>query len=270
MRPLLFVLILSCSAVLRADPIVSASAVNPAVTFHLHLVGDSTMADKPTWPPQPERGWGQLLPQYFRDPTVVINYAVNGRSTKSFIDEGRWEHVRAALRPGDWVIIQFGHNDEKKENPAVYADAATSYRENLRRFVNETRAAQAHPVLATPIARRRFEDTGKLVDTHGAYPDAMRAVAKELDVPLLDLTPATSELLRAYGPERSKQLFLWIAPGEYEELPKGRQDDTHLSAVGADRVAELAIAEMKRLNLDLVAALKPSNPLTHQAHEKAK
>lgn len=223
----------------------------------VHLIGDSTMADKPVWPAQPERGWGQLLPLYFKDPTTVVNYAMNGRSTKSFIDEGRWETVRKALKPGDWLIVEFGHNDEKKDKPAVYAAPDTTYRENLRRFIREAHEAGASPILATPIARRRFEADGKPVDTHGEYPAAMRAVASEEHVPLLEMTNLSTTLLAAYGPERSKQLYLWISPGDYASLPDGRQDDTHLSALGASRMSELAIAELYRLELPLTDLLKP-------------
>lgn len=233
-----------------------ASAPAAPVTFRIHMIGDSTMADKPLEPAQPERGWGQLFPLYTRDPSRVVNYAMNGRSTKSFIDEGRWAKVLAALAPGDWVIIEFGHNDEKREKPAVFADAATTYRDNLRRFVREARAAGANPVLATPIVRRRFDAAGKIVDTHGDYPAALRAVAAEEKVPLLELHDRTHDLVASLGAEPSKKLYLWIAPGEYDSLPKGREDDTHLSAHGASRVSELAIAEIKRLKLPLAEALK--------------
>ena len=153
----------------------------------MHPIGDSTMADKPLEKPNPERGWGQLLPRYFRDPAMVVNHAKNGRSSKSFRDEGLWQPVLDALRPGDFVIIQFGHNDEKKEDPTRYSDPKTTFRENLRRYVSETRAKGARPILATPINRREFDAEGKLKDTHGDYPPAVRAVAAEEKVPLLDL-----------------------------------------------------------------------------------
>lgn len=240
------------------------AAETPPAMAYVHMIGDSTMADKKVWPPQPERGWGQLFPLYFREPHRVVNHAANGRSTKSFIDEGRWEQVRASLRPGDWLIIQFGHNDEKKDKPAVYADAETAYPENLRRFVTEARAAGATPVLATPIARRRFNEDGTLIDTHGAYPASMRRVATAENVPLLELNTLTTQLLERYGVERSKDLFLWIPETDYPsragspESRPGRswEDDTHLSAIGASRVAELAIDEILRLNLEIKVWLK--------------
>ena len=142
----------------------------------LHLIGDSTMADKPKEPANPETGWGQALPALLKpEAGRVVNYAMNGRSTKSFIDEGRWTKVVAALQPGDFVIIQFGHNDEKADKPAVYAAPRGAYQDNLRRFVREARAHGATPLLATPVARRRWNERGELVDTHGDYPAALRA-----------------------------------------------------------------------------------------------
>ena len=170
----------------------------------IHLIGDSTMADKPTEPPNPERGWGQALPRWLNPEFVrVVNHAMNGRSTKSFLDEGRWANVIAMLRPGDFVIIQFGHNDEKDKSPDRYADPWGAYQENLRRFVREARERQAMPILATPVARRKWSNTGELLETHGDYPAAMRAVAGQQHVPLLEMNTLTMELERAHGVERS-------------------------------------------------------------------
>lgn len=215
------------------------------------LIGDSTMADKPIDPPNPEHGWGQLLPRYFVDPSMIRNHAVNGRSTKSFIDEGRWQAVLDELQPGDWVIIQFAHNDEKSENPKLYAAPRGAYADNLRRFVRETRKHGAHPIIATPVMRRRWNEAGEFYDTHGEYPDAGRAVAAAEDVPLLELHRLTQQLIEGHGPAGSKRLFLWIPAGKYGRKPEGYEDDTHFSAYGADRVAALAVQEIIRLGLPL-------------------
>lgn len=223
---------------------------------HLHLAGDSTMADKPMEPPNPEHGWGQLLPRFFRDPSMVVNHAVNGRSTKSFLDEGRWQQVVDALQPGDWVIIQFGHNDEKSEDPKRYAAPHGAYQENLRRFIRDVRAREANPVLATPVARRLWDVAGHLRDSHGEYPEAMRAVAAETKVPLLELNVLSLALVSGHGVEGSKQLFLWIPAGAYQRKPEGWKDDTHFSACGAERVAALAVQEMLRLQLPLARWLR--------------
>ncbi len=215
----------------------------------LHLVGDSTMATKPL--DLPERGWGMALHGLMLDPAMVHNHAMNGRSTKSFLAEGRWARVASLLRPGDFVIIQFGHNDEKVDRPEVGTDAATTFRDNLRRFIRETRAKQATPILATPVARRKFDRAGKLTPTHGAYPDAIRAVAAEEAVALLDLERATAEWLQAAGDEPSKKFFMWIAPGAHPKIPDGRKDDTHFTEAGALKVAELAGAQIKAQKLEL-------------------
>jgi lysophospholipase L1-like esterase len=235
----------------------SAAETSEASAFgRLFLIGDSTMSDKQLDPPNPERGWGQLLPIYLREPGQIRSHASNGKSTKSFIDLGLWEAVRAELRPGDWVIIQFGTNDKNSNSPKRYADPAVAFPENLRRFVREARDAGARPILATPIVQRRFDDAGVQLDTHGEYPAAMRRVAEAENVPLLELYDLTRQLVGAYGPERSKALFLWIEPGEYASRPDGVRDDTHLSAVGASRVAELVAAEFRRLKLPLAEALR--------------
>ncbi len=220
----------------------------------VHLIGDSTMANKPL--DLPERGWGMALPAFFTDPTMIHNHALNGRSTKSFIDEHHWAKVLEELKPGDYVIIQFAHNDEKKEDPKRYTDPATTFRDNLRRYIHETRAKGANPILATPVCRRKFDATGKLESTHDGYPDAMRAVAAEEKVPLLELERATAQWLQSVGDEPSKQFFMWIPPGKYPKLPKGRKDDTHFVEAGATHVAGLAAAEIRRLNLPLAKWLR--------------
>lgn len=223
----------------------------------IYMIGDSTMANKPTAPPNLERGWGQLLPGFFKDPGIVSNHAVNGRSSKSFIDEGRWKTVLDALQPGDWVIIQFGHNDEKKNDTKRYTDPGSSYRDNLRRFVRETREKGASPILATCVVRRRWDAKGEqMIDTHGDYPEATREVAAEEKVPLLEMHNLTRQLELGHGKEGSKHLHLWIPAGVHEQIPDGMKDDTHYSEYGAERVAALAIQEILRLELPLLKWLK--------------
>ncbi len=225
-----------------------AAAVFAAPT--LHLVGDSTMADKPKEPANPETGWGQALPMLLRPEAVrVVNHAMNGRSTKSFIDQGRWAAVVAALRPGDFVIIQFAHNDAKDQDPKRYAAPRGAYQDNLRRFVREAREGGATPILATPVVRRRWSAAGELVETHGDYPAALRAVATEEKVPLLEMNLLTAELERVHGVEGSKRLHLHYAAGIQPRWPEGVKDDTHFSEYGAARVAALAVQEWLRLGL---------------------
>lgn len=212
------------------------------------MVGDSTMADKGT--AIPEWGWGMALGKFLVDRSLVRNHAQNGRSSRSFVAEGRWQKVIDEMRPGDFVIVQFSHNDEKSD-PERHTDPATTFRDFLRKFVSEARARGGIPILATPVERRKFDAAGKLVDTHGEYPVAIRVVAKEQKVPLLELQYATAKLLRDAGPEASKKYFMWIAPGVYPNRPEGAKDDTHFVELGATEVAALAVRQMRELKLPL-------------------
>jgi len=239
----------------------------PAPTIDVYMIGDSTMADKPNPDTNPERGWGQLLPQFFDEQVSVHNFAVNGRSTKSFIDEGKWAAVLGKLKAGDYVFIQFGHNDEKTEDSTRYTDPRTTFRRNLERFVADTRAKGATPVLFTPIVRRKFNAQGGLEDTHGAYPPAVRQVAKAQSVPLIDLQPLTETLVRAAGPEGSKRLYVWVAPGESKMYPDGRQDDTHLSVLGATSVGRLAAFALQQSSLPLGQHVRGASAGTEQDTE---
>lgn len=236
-----------------------AFAPAPRTPVTVYLVGDSTMADKPDPENNPERGWGQSLSLFFDSTTAIHNHAVNGRSTKSFLAEGRWDSVKRVLRPGDFVFIEFGHNDEKIEDSTRYAAADGAYRENLLRFVRDTRAARGTPVLLTPIVRRQWSADGKLADTHGRYPDAVRAVAKDQKVLLIDLERATKELLTSYGAERSKSLFVWTSEGQFPAFPAARSDNTHLSPLGARLVAELVAKRIRALGGILASHVKSSD-----------
>lgn len=221
------------------------------------MIGDSTMADKPSPETNPERGWGQLLPLFFDEGVTVRNLAVNGRSTKSFIDEGRWDAVLGMLKPGDYVFIQFGHNDQKNQDPTRYTTPYSGYRRNLERFVEETRAKGATPVLFSSIVRRSFNEHGVLEDTHGPYPFVARMVAREMEVPFVDLQSMSEELVLREGEEGSRALYVWTAPGEYAMYPEGRRDDTHLSVRGATEIARLAARGLRAAGVPLARHLKP-------------
>lgn len=235
-------------------------------TVTVFMIGDSTMANKPLSKENQERGWGQMLPMYLTGPVKVDNHAVNGRSSKSFINEGRWGKVMEKLRPGDYVIIQFGHNDEKPKADR-HTDPGSTFDDNLRKFVNEARSKGATPILMNSIVRRNFPDQNGiaaeetddkqksveawkvdnpaegeiLVDTHGDYIVAPRNVARELAVFFVDMNTATHELVQNLGTERSKALFMWIPENTYEFCPKGKIDNTHLNIKGAIQVAGLAV-----------------------------
>lgn len=208
--------------------------------FTVFMIGDSTMADKDLKGGNPERGWGHALPRFLTEDVIVDNHAQNGRSSKSFIDEGRWDAVVKKIKPGDYVFIQFGHNDEKT-NPDRHTVPGGSFDDNLRRFVNETREKGGIPVLFNSIVRRNFNEEGVLVDTHGAYLDSPRNVANELQVPFIDMNRITHDLVVEMGVEPSKELFMWVEPNTVPMAPKGKEDNTHLNVYGAKVVAELAI-----------------------------
>lgn len=221
--------------------------------FTIYTIGDSTMADKK---PEvyPETGWCQVLNQYFDESVTVKNHAVNGRSSKSFIDEGRWQTVLDSLNPGDFVFIQFGHNDQKDYDSTRYTTPFGTYTANLEMFVTETREKGATPILFTSIVRRKFGDNGLLTDTHGDYPVATRQVAKKLNVPLIDLQKITEKWVNGLGDEPSKTMFLWTEPND--QFPEGRKDDTHLCESGAKEIARLAMDECKKQNLAFAKQLK--------------
>lgn len=222
----------------------------------LFLVGDSTMADQPLTK-HPEQGWGQALPDFLQDGIDLQNHAMNGRSTKSFRDEGHWQVVMDQLKAGDFIVIGFGHNDQKIQDPARYAEAGTDYRANLASYIDEAQVRNAQVILVTSIQRRQFDDDGKLEETLGDYPAVARKVARDKHVPLVDLNVLTAALLNEVGVEASTALYMHTAPGQYSNLPpEGKQDNTHLQAAGAKKVAGLFVTEVKRQTLPLAVWLK--------------
>ena len=236
----------------------------------IFTIGDSTMANKKLEGGNPERGWGQMLSRYFTDDITIDNHAVNGRSSKSFINEGRWDAVLSKIQKGDYVFIQFGHNDEK-DDPNRHTDPGTTFDANLKKFVEDTRAKGGIPVLFNSIVRRNFgkadgkavanaikqddirngidskapkdsiEEGATLIDTHGAYLISPKNVAKELNVTFIDLNSLTHKLVEGMGPQKSKELYLWVEPKTVPALPNGREDNTHLNVHGASVIAEMAV-----------------------------
>lgn len=200
----------------------------------LFIAGDSTAAQKYA-DAAPETGWGMALPFFLHRGVRVANHAVDGRSTKSFLDEGRLDAVLAELGPGDLLLIQFGHNDQKVADPSRYTEPWTTYQDNLRVFVEGARSRGALPVLATSVERRRFDVDGTALRTHGAYPAAMRETARESDVPLLDIEALSLALWQRLGPEATKTYFNWT---------ETEQDNTHFNPPGAIEVARLAVSEL--------------------------
>ncbi len=222
----------------------------------IFLVGDSTIAikEKKTFP---ETGWGMPF-VYFWDSTVmVVNKAKNGRSTKSFINEGLWQSIMDEADHGDYIFIQFGHNDEVPTKKSYTTE--DEFRNNLIKYIRESRNKSATPVLLTPVARRKFDSTGHIVGTHDLYSKIVRDVAKTENVPLIDLDKESQQLYQQMGVEFSKLLFLQLKPGEHPNYPEGKDDNTHFNELGARLVAQIVLKEIKELNLELANRIvKPS------------
>ncbi|MFI5967501.1 rhamnogalacturonan acetylesterase [Streptomyces asoensis] len=229
------------SAALAAVPL-GAAAAGPARAGTarrprtLFVAGDSTAAQKYS-DAAPETGWGTALPFFLRKDRPVANHAVNGRSSKSFIDEGRLDAVLAAIRPGDFLLVQFAHNDEKTTDPTRYTEPWTTYQDHLRQYIAGARAKGARPVLATPVERRRFDAAGTALPTHGEYPAAMRALAAQERVALLDIQALSLALWQELGVEETKTYFNWTDT---------EQDNTHFNPPGAIAVARLVVRELLR------------------------
>ncbi|WP_316739144.1 rhamnogalacturonan acetylesterase [Pedobacter aquatilis] len=224
------------------------SFIAPPATVKVYLAGDSTMAEKKR-NAYPETGWGMPFSHFFDSTVAVENFARNGRSTKTFIAENLWNEIFTRLNPGDYVFIQFGHNDEVPTKSA--ATTQLEFEANLRRFIIESRSKNAIPVLLTPVARRKFNEVGNIQETHAAYASIIRKLSAELMVPLIDMDKDTQVFLQQLGPVDSKRLFNHLEPGENPNYPDGIKDDTHLNELGARKFATMALMRVKSLKLEL-------------------
>lgn len=191
----------------------------------VYLIGDSTVTDQTA---EPAASWGQMLPRFLKPEVAVANHAKSGATLKSFMTELRFDKVLSQLKPGDWLLIQFGHNDQKKQWPQTYADAATTYRSYLRSYIAEARLRGATPILITSPERRNFDASGRIKPSHGDYPEAVRAVAREEKAGLVDLTSQTVAFYETLGPERSPLAF-----------NDGGKDQTHHNNYGAYEIARM-------------------------------
>lgn len=219
------------------------------------MVGDSTMADKPIRA-LPENGWGMQLQNFMNNNAIVKNYAANGRSSKSFINEGRWDSVYSKISTGDFVIIQFGHNDEKFKDSNRYTIPKTTYKQYLKKYITDTRDKGGIPILCTSIVRLKYNQKGKLENTHADYPQAMREVAKEMNVELVDLQKLTESKLNKIGQEKATNLYLVFGKNEYVNFPEGKNDSTHLRVEGAKLVAKLFTDNAKKQHLSIRKYIK--------------
>lgn len=227
----------------------------------VYLIGDSTMADKEVIA-YPETGWGMPF-HYFFDSTVTVdNRAKNGRSTGTFIEEERWQPVVDNLNEGDYVLIQFGHNDEVLTKKSY--TTPDQFKANLIKFVSESRSKKAIPVLITPVARRKFNADGKIEETHAVYTQLVKDVARKYNVPLIDLDKESQELVQQFGPIDSKYLYNYLDPGENPHYPDGHKDDTHFSELGARKMTQIVLHDIQKLNPGLASHIR----VVHQKEKK--
>jgi lysophospholipase L1-like esterase len=184
---------------------------------------------------------------FFDSSVTIKNKAVGGESTRTYIEENLWQQVIDSLKAGDYLLIQFGHNDEVRSKESYTTENA--FKANLSRFVTEARNKKANPVLITPVARRKFDASGKIEDGHALYAGLVQQVAHELHVPLIDLNKKSLELLQQFGPDRSKALFVALGANPY--YPKDVEDITHFNEAGAAQMAAIVLAEIKALKIEL-------------------
>lgn len=223
----------------------------PRKKIKLWLIGDSTMC---LYEPSrsPLMGWGMPFANFFDSSVTIENKARGGRSTRTFISENRWQPIADSLQEGDYVLIQFGHNDEAKEEK--YKERYTSapdYKTNLIKFITEARAKKAIPVLITPVTRMKFDAAGKALETHTEYSTAVWEIGKAYNTPVIDLDGKSRNLLQQFGPEYSKVFFMQLDSLQHPNYPSGQKDNTHFNEYGARRMAELVLAEIRNLKLEL-------------------
>lgn len=234
----------------------------------IYLASDSTVQsyDKSFYP---QTGWGEVLIQYFQKnisvkylnprPTVyetediiIDNRAIGGRSSKSFLEEGRFDRILMDVRENDYVFVQFGHNDGTKARPNRYV-SVSDFERYIRYYIDGIHQRKATCVLVTPVARRNYrEETGKFVISFNNYRSIMLKLAKEKNTPILDLGKESSAYLNSIGPEESKKLFMWIKPGEFPDgnYAEGKQDNTHLQRRGAIEFAGILVRLIKEYDMD--------------------
>ena len=237
--------------------IVTVAALVPEKKITIWLIGDSTMSVKDP-KAYPETGWGMPFVNFWDSTVKVDNRAMNGRSTRTFLEENRWAPVVANLQEGDYVFIQFGHNDEVPSK--VQYTPPVDFMTNLSKYITDTKARKAIPILLTPVARRKFDDLGNVVETHRDYAALIRTVAAREQVILIDLDSLSQQLLQQLGPDPSILLYNHLLPGEHPNYPEGKVDDTHFNELGARKMAELVLLAIRRQIPGLAARIVKQKP----------
>ncbi|WP_052723621.1 rhamnogalacturonan acetylesterase [Paenibacillus wulumuqiensis] len=245
---LLGIMIVSLWFMVGASSGTSAGHQQPVV----YLAGDSTVQTY-TDAQRPQAGWGQMIGRYFDQGVTFSNHAISGRSTRTFIEQGRLDDILSEIQPGDYLLIQFGHNDANQAKPDRYTPVG-DYKRYLHKYVQGARDHGAAPVLITPMGTRTIDKTsGRFQLSFPEYVQAMKQVAAETGTPLLDLSASSVAYYNSIGAEATKQLFLYTAPGQYAAFAAGSADDVHFQEYGADRIARLVADGIGALNLPLSA-----------------
>ena len=244
---IIFITSLFCSFILMANE-----------ATRVFMAGDSTMSIKEI-KDYPETGWGMPFSYFFNDNIIVENRAKNGRSTNSFIAEGRWQKIVDELKSGDYVIIEFGHNDQSKHKTDRYT-SPQEFSANLTRFISDVRRKNAQAILMTPITRRYFDKNGNITNTHPIYADLVREVASETKVDFIDMEKVTQQYFQQLGDENSALRFMHILPNLHPNYPNGVKDNTHLNQLGAREVAQLVLTELKKIDHPLSKNLREVDP----------
>ena len=246
-----------------ARPCVAALEITPATdAITVFLAGDSTVTDQQL---EPWAAWGQMLPAFFGPTVAVANHAESGETIKSFVGERRFDKVLSRLKAGDYLFLQFAHNDQKPGSQ--HTDAATGYKDLVRRYVADARAKGAFPVLVTSMERRNFDAGGKhIVPSLAGYPTAIREVGAELGVPVVDLNVRSIAFYEALGTEEAKQAFVHFPANSYPGQDKALADDTHFSTYGAYELAKCVVEEIKARVPALATHLRPGLTPFDPAH----
>ena len=218
----------------------------------IFLCGNSTVVDQDK---EPWASWGQMIPRFFNDSICIANYAESGESANTFIGAGRLKKALTQMKAGDYIFMEFGHNDQKQKGPGK--GAYYSFMTSLKTYIDEARARGAHPVLVTPTQRRSFNEAGKIEDTHGEFPEAMRWLAAKENVPLINLNELTRTLYEALGVDNSKRAFAHYPANTYPGQKTALADNTHFNTFGAYQVAKCVIEGMRQATPELIKYLRP-------------
>lgn len=250
-------------------PTVKSIKIEPADSVTtIFLCGNSTVVDQPT---EPWASWGQIIPAYFDNDISIANHAESGESISSFLARKRFDKILSIARPGDWIFVEFGHNDQKEKGPG--SGAYYNFTTNLKVLVDKARQAKLNILFITPTARRAFDENGLIQNTHGDYPDAMRAVAKRENVPLIELNEMTKTLYEAMGIEGSKKAFVHYPAKTFPHQTKALADNTHFNPYGATQVAKCIIEGLRKAAPQLAAHIlrterfNPSTPDDFQSFQ---